>query len=47
MRRSAELGLPVRGVLTGTQLDPLDGEALTAALPATAVFAWRPSRCRA
>jgi Mg2+-importing ATPase len=35
----ADLGLPVRGVLTGAQLDTLDDDALAAALPATTVFA--------
>jgi Mg2+-importing ATPase len=34
-----EIGLPVRGVLTGAQLDALDDEALAAALPETTVFA--------
>jgi len=34
-----DLGLPVRGVLTGTQLDALDDAALAAALPQTTVFA--------
>jgi P-type Mg2+ transporter len=34
-----EIGLPVRGVLTGAQLDGLDDEALAAALPETTVFA--------
>ncbi len=35
----ADLGLPVHGVLTGTQLDELDDEALATALPGTTVFA--------
>ncbi len=35
----ADLGLPVRGVLTGAQLDTLDDNALAAALPETTVFA--------
>ena len=35
----ADLALPVRGVLTGTQLDALDDAALAAALPQTTVFA--------
>jgi Mg2+-importing ATPase len=35
----ADLGLTVRGVLTGTQLDELDDDALAAALPETTVFA--------
>ena len=35
----ADLGLPVRGVLTGAQLDTLDDDALAAALPETTVFA--------
>jgi len=35
----ADLGLPVLGVLTGTQLDALDDGALAAALPGTTVFA--------
>jgi len=35
----ADLGLPVRGVLTGAQLDGLDDAALAAALPETTVFA--------
>jgi P-type Mg2+ transporter len=34
-----DLGLAVRGVLTGTQLDALDETALAAALPETTVFA--------
>jgi Mg2+-importing ATPase len=34
-----DLGLAVRGVLTGTQLDALDDTALAAALPDTTVFA--------
>ncbi len=34
-----DLGLPVRGVLTGTQIDALDDAALAAALPQTTVFA--------
>jgi Mg2+-importing ATPase len=34
-----DLGVPVRGVLTGTQLDALDDAALAAALPQTTVFA--------
>ena len=34
-----DLALPVRGVLTGTQLDALDDAALAAALPQTTVFA--------
>jgi Mg2+-importing ATPase len=34
-----DIGLPVRGVLTGTQLDALDDEGLAAALPETTVFA--------
>jgi Mg2+-importing ATPase len=33
------LGLPLGGVLTGPELDALDDERLTAALPATVVFA--------
>ena len=35
----ADLRLPVRGVLTGAQLDTLDDDALAAALPETTVFA--------
>jgi Mg2+-importing ATPase len=35
----ADLGLEVRGVLTGAQLDALDDAALAAALPRTTVFA--------
>jgi len=35
----ADLGLAVRGVLTGAQLDALDDTALAAALPETTVFA--------
>ena len=35
----ADIGLPVRGVLTGTQLDALDDPALAAALRETTVFA--------
>jgi P-type Mg2+ transporter len=35
----ADLGLRVRGVLTGAQLDTLDDVALAAALPETTVFA--------
>jgi Mg2+-importing ATPase len=35
----ADLGLPVRGTLTGAQLDALDDEGLAAALPETTVFA--------
>jgi len=35
----ADLGLPVRGILTGAQLDALGDEALAAALPETTVFA--------
>ena len=35
----ADLRLPVRGVLTGAQLDMLDDDALAAALPETTVFA--------
>jgi Mg2+-importing ATPase len=35
----ADIGLAVRGVLTGAQLDALDDEALAAALPETTVFA--------
>jgi len=35
----SDLALPVRGVLTGTQLDALDDAALAAALPQTTVFA--------
>jgi Mg2+-importing ATPase len=35
----ADLGVPVRGVLTGAQLDALGDEALAAALPETTVFA--------
>jgi Mg2+-importing ATPase len=35
----ADLGLEVRGVLTGAQLDTLDDAALAAALPRTTVFA--------
>ncbi len=34
-----DLALPVRSVLTGTQLDALDDDALAAALPQTTVFA--------
>jgi P-type Mg2+ transporter len=34
-----DIGLPVRGVLTGAQLDELDDAALAAALPGTTVFA--------
>jgi P-type Mg2+ transporter len=34
-----DLGLEVRGTLTGAQLDALDDDALAAALPATTVFA--------
>ena len=34
-----ELGLPVRGVLTGTNIQALDDEALAAAVPATTIFA--------
>jgi P-type Mg2+ transporter len=34
-----DLALPVRGTLTGTQLDALDDDALAAALPHTTVFA--------
>ena len=34
-----DLGLPVRGVLTGAQLDELGDDALAAALPQTTVFA--------
>jgi Mg2+-importing ATPase len=35
----ADLGLPVRGALTGIALDALDDEALAAALPKTTIFA--------
>jgi Mg2+-importing ATPase len=35
----ADLGLEVRGTLTGVQLDALDDDALAAALPATTIFA--------
>jgi len=35
----ADIGLPVRGVLTGTQLDAFDDPALAAALHETTVFA--------
>jgi Mg2+-importing ATPase len=35
----ADLRLPVRGILTGAQLDELDDEALAAALPQTTIFA--------
>jgi len=35
----ADLGLTVRRVLTGTQLDGLDDDALAAALPETTIFA--------
>jgi len=35
----AEVGLPVRGILTGPQLDALDDAQLAAALPVTTVFA--------
>jgi P-type Mg2+ transporter len=35
----ADLGLHVRGTLTGAQLDALDDQALAAALPETTVFA--------
>jgi P-type Mg2+ transporter len=34
-----DIGLPVRGVLTGAELDSLDDDALAAALPETTVFA--------
>lgn len=34
-----ELGLPVRGTLTGAQIDDLDDEQLTAAIATTTVFA--------
>ena len=34
-----DLGLPVRGTLTGTQLDALDDAGLAAALPVTTIFA--------
>jgi Mg2+-importing ATPase len=36
---SADLGLDVRGTLTGSQLDGLDDAALAAALPQTTIFA--------
>jgi len=36
---SAELGLNVRGTLTGTELDRLDHAGLAAALPSTTIFA--------
>jgi Mg2+-importing ATPase len=35
----ADLGLPVRGVLLGSQLETLDDERLAAALPSTTIFA--------
>jgi Mg2+-importing ATPase len=35
----SDLGLDVRGTLTGAQLEQLDDEALARALPATTVFA--------
>jgi Mg2+-importing ATPase len=38
-RVCAELGLDVRGTLTGAELDGLDDEALAAALPETTIFA--------
>jgi P-type Mg2+ transporter len=34
-----ELGLPVAGILTGSQLDEMDDHALLAALPNTSIFA--------
>ena len=34
-----DLGVDVDGVLSGAQLDALDGDGLAAALPHTAVFA--------
>ena len=36
---SADLGLPVRGTLSGAQLDELDDDELAAALPRTTIFA--------